>query len=83
MREGYGSHSVCVCLSDSVLTPTYLVYKAQVRSFMAFYSFILCAENALLKSSGVICWSLLPSSLLDDLLMDKRDNIVVTQYYIP
>ena len=31
-------------------------------------------ENALFKSSGEICWSPLPSSLLDELLLDKRDS---------
>ena len=31
-------------------------------------------ENASFKSSGVICWSPLPSSLPDELSMDKRDS---------
>ena len=31
-------------------------------------------ENALFKSSGDICWSPLPSSLLDQLSVDKRDS---------
>jgi hypothetical protein len=32
------------------------------------------AENAPFKSSGVICWSPPPSSLPDELSMDKRDS---------
>ena len=32
------------------------------------------AENALFKSSGVICRSSLPSSLSDELPMDRKDS---------
>ncbi len=32
------------------------------------------AENTLFKSSGVLCRSPLPSSLADELLMNKRDS---------
>ena len=31
-------------------------------------------DNASFKSYGVICWSLLPSSLPNDVSMDKRDS---------
>jgi hypothetical protein len=31
------------------------------------------AENALFKSSGIICWSPPPSSLPDELSMNKRE----------
>ena len=35
MCKGYGSHSVCVCLSVTVLPAicTYLIYKSQVRYY--------------------------------------------------
>ena len=33
MCEGYGSHSLCVCLSVIVLAATYFVYKSQVRCY--------------------------------------------------
>ena len=32
MREGYGSHRVCVSLSVPALAVTYLIYKYQMRS---------------------------------------------------
>ena len=32
------------------------------------------AENALFKSSGIICQTQLPFSLPDELSMDKRDS---------
>ena len=32
------------------------------------------AKNASFKSSGVICWPPLPSSLPEDLSVDKRDS---------
>ncbi len=43
---------------------------------MMFQDFcrVAFAENTTFKSSGVICWSLPPSSLLGELSMDKKDS---------
>ena len=38
------------------------------------FSRVAFSENALFKSSGIICQSPLPSSLSNDLLMDKGDR---------
>ena len=43
---------------------------------MLFSTYVLCdfIESTLLKSSGKICGSPLPSLLLDELSMDKRNS---------
>ena len=50
MREGYGSRFVCVCvyLSVTKFTATYLVYVSQAsyqRLFMAFLRFVSCGSR--------------------------------------
>ena len=42
--------------------------------FSRFIYHVAAAENALFKSSGVICWSPPPSSLSGKFSMDKRDS---------
>ena len=54
VREGYGSSSVCVCVSIITPAATYLCKQEAIRLFTAFsrYEFV---ENALFKSSSNIC----------------------------
>jgi hypothetical protein len=72
--------SVClsVCLLPRDLLPTSFVRQKQsfIGLFMTFQGFchVAFTENASFKSSGVICWSPPPSSLLGELSMDKRDS---------
>ena len=71
MHEGYDSRFMCVCYHTSC----YIRWKqGAVRLSMAFSIYALYVENALFKSSGDICWPPLPSSLLDELSMYKRDS---------
>ena len=37
MREGYGSHSVCVCLSLTTLAATYLVGESNLQCYKVPY----------------------------------------------
>ena len=80
MREGYSSHPLCVCLSVCYRASCYIPRLIYVESRVPL-SFLCCSqrmycvdfvENALFKSSGEICWSSLPSSLLDELDGQKR-----------
>ena len=78
MREGYCSRfCLCVCYRAYCYIPR-LYFKSRVPlGFLCCSQCICCVdfvENALFKSSGQICWSPLPSSLLDELLMDKRNS---------
>ena len=68
-----------VCLSVTMKSATYLVYTRKqgvIDFFMVFQGFssVACAENALFKSSDIICRSPPPSLLPNDLSMDKRDS---------
>ena len=70
---------VSVCLSVTTKSAAYLfIHRNQgVMGFFTVFS-RFCrvgfAENASFKSYGVIFWSLPPSSLPNDILMDKRDS---------
>ena len=62
MREGYGSRSVCVCVTVIMPAATYLVYLYDANKAPLGFSRHLqgmnCAnfvENASFKSSGDIC----------------------------
>ena len=81
MREGYGSRSVCLRVSVSVCYPAncyillYVETKVPLGSCGDFNKWnVEFIENTLFKSYGNILWSSLPSSLLDELLMDKSDS---------
>ena len=52
----------------------YIENEASKGSLQCFPDFqrVAFPENALFKSSGVICWPPRPSSLTDELSMDKR-----------
>ena len=88
--EGYGSQFVClpvcvcvclsVCLSVTALTATNFVCKAKVRYHRVLHDVLqICklvdfAKNASFKSYGVICLPPLPSTLPEELSMDRRNN---------
>ena len=84
MFEGYSSHPVCVCVCVSVCLSyrascyiPHLSWKSGALGFLCCSQRMCCVhfvENILFKSSGEVCWSHLPSSLLDEFLMDKRDS---------
>ena len=72
---------VCACVSVCCLLQRNLLHTSllcQKQSFIGFFMEGFChvafAENALFKSSGVICWSPPPSSLPSELSMDKQDS---------
>ena len=70
---------VCVCVSVTALAATYLVYTLKLDAFrlcVTFSRYALCGYRwkALFKSSGDICWSPWPFSLLDELSMDESDS---------
>ena len=63
---------VCVCLLPSLYVESWVPL-----GFLCCSQHMYCVdfvENTLFNSSGEICWSPLPSSLLDELSMDKRDS---------
>ena len=82
MCKGYGSHSpysvcVCVCYQASRYIPHLYAESLVPLGFLCCSQRMYCVdfvENALFKSYDEICWWPLPSSLLDELSMDKRDN---------
>ena len=81
MREGYGSRfvTVWVCVSVTALAATNLVYTLKVvpLSFLWHVLDMFCMdffENALFRSSGNIGCASLPSSLFEELSMNKRDS---------
>ena len=81
MREGYSSRSVCVsvCYHASCYIPRLYVENKVPLAFLWHFQRMYCVdfvENALFKTSGNICWSPLPSTLLDELSMVKRDSDV-------
>ena len=63
-----------------MLTATYLVFFVEIQVSLGFpccfqrMHRVDFTENALFKSSGNICWSPLPSSLLGQLSVDKLDS---------
>ena len=80
---------VCVCVCVCVHVCVYVCYHAScyiphlyvenkvLLSFPCPFLLIYCVdfvENTLFESSGDICWPPLPSSLLDQLLTDKRQR---------
>ena len=72
------SMCMCVCLSVTTKSATYLVYTLKTRCQRIFMVFsricrVAFTENASLKSYGVIYQSLPPSSLPNDVSMDKRN----------
>ena len=69
---------VCVCVLPWNLLHTSFIHRKQsvigfVTVFQGFCR-VTFAENASFKSYGIICWSLPPSSLPNDVSMDKRDS---------
>ena len=83
MREGYSSRSVCLCVFLSVCYRAscyipQLYDESQVSlGFLCWSQRMYCVdfvEHALFESSGDTCWPPLPSSLLDQLLTNKRDS---------
>ena len=62
--------SVCACLLyvENIEVPLSFLWCSQDMYCVNF------AEIALFKSYGDICWSPLPSSLLDELLVNKRPS---------
>ena len=68
---------LCVCYWASCYIPPYLYVESRVQ-----LGFLCCSqrivwillENALFKSFGEICWPPLPSLLIDEFSMDKRDS---------
>ena len=68
---------VCVYHHTSCHIPRLYVENKVLLSFLWRSQDMYCVDlvgNALFKSSGDICWSPLPSSLLDELLVNKRDS---------
>ena len=68
--------SVCLSYRASCYIP-HLSWKSGALGFLCCSQHMCCVhfvENILFKSSGEVCWSHLPSSLLDEFLMDKRDS---------
>ena len=81
MRKGYSSRfgclCVCVCYWTSCCIPHSYVKSQMSLGFLCWYQHMYCVDfvkNALFESYGDIYWSLQPSSLLDQLLMGKRDS---------
>ena len=83
--EGYGSQfvclCVCVCLSVTVLTATNFVCKAKVRYHTVLHDVLATdlqrvdfAKNTSFKSYGIICLPPLPSTLPEELSMDRRNS---------
>ena len=70
---------VCVYLSVTALTATYIILKSKVRYQRGLHGVlhlqrVAFAENALFKSYGVIYLPWLPSTLPDELSMDIRNS---------
>ena len=64
----------CVCYHASCYIPHLYTENKVPLSFLCHFLLMYCvgfAENALFRSSGDICWSLLPFSLLDRISLDK------------
>ena len=68
---------VWVCYQANCYIPRLKVESQVPIGFLCCSQRMYCVdfvENALFKSYGEICWSPLPSLLLDELLMNKRDS---------
>ena len=68
---------VCVCYHTNCYIPRLYVENKVPLGFSWRFQDMHCVEfveNTLFKSSGNICWPPLPSSLLDELSMDKIDS---------
>ena len=88
MHEGYSSSFVCVCVCvclcvcyhASYYIPHLYVEIKVALSFLCHFLHMHCVdlvENALFRSSGDICWPLLPSLLLDRLVHLVSYNYVI------
>ena len=69
--------SVCVCYRASCYIPGLYVESRVPLGFLNCSQRVYCVdfvETTLFKSSGETCWSPLPSLLLEELSMDKRDS---------
>ena len=91
MCEDYGSHSMCVNVWLSVCVHVYVCFHATCYiprlyvdnkvplSFLLRRSqdmhYVDFVENALFKSSGDICWCPMPSSLLNELSVNKSNTV--------
>ena len=67
--------SLSVCLSFTVLTATYSIFKFKVWGCFKYLQCVAFTENALFKNYGVIYLPPLPSMLPDELLADVRNSI--------
>ena len=68
---------VCVYHASCYILPDLYVEKKVPFGFLWHFQDLYCVDfvkNALFKNSGDTCSPPLPSSLLDELLMDKRDS---------
>jgi hypothetical protein len=77
MREGYSSRYVCVCYHATCYILCLFVSNTTLQGCLPRFDCTHCvnlAENAPFTSSGIICWSPPPSSLPDELSMDKIDS---------
>ena len=81
MHVPKGLFGVCVCvpvyLSVTMKSPTYLVCTSKLQCYLwCFQSFCCVAftENALFKSSGIICRPVSLFLLSDELPMDRRES---------
>ena len=77
MCESYGNRSIGVCVSVCYRASCYISH-VYIENWVPL-GFSCCSQcmycvDFIDKSYGEICWSPLPSSLLDKLFMDKRDS---------
>ena len=71
---------VCVCLSVVTKSAAYIMFMLKAKLYMVLYGVFkvfVVADHASFKSSGIICWSLLPSAFPGKLSVDKRDSVSV------
>ncbi len=76
---------VCVCYHATCHIPRFYVSNTVLKGWLPRFDCkcMYCmdlAENAPFRSSGVICWSPPPSSLLDELSMNKIASFQLEDY---
>ena len=70
-------HRLWALFREGMVYKYYHVEKKLSLGFLWHFQDIYCVEfveNVSFKSLGDICWPLLPSSILTEFLMDKRDS---------
>lgn len=79
-RKGYSSHFVCVrvynmcvCVFATKSAACLIYIYVEMKVSWGLYG-VAFAENALLKSSCVICWSPLLSQFPDELPLARKDS---------